>query len=273
MTSSSPTTLLRSIAIATILTATGATSNAQSTVQNIMVGNAKVTMLQSYNGTNKLPKPATAIVYDFNVPGDVITIDNSAAARLSAHGPRARLQGNTGNELDPASVAASVQSEFSQTLVNELNKTSIPATSGGLSAASDLPVNTLTVHGDFIAVNQGNKTQRVMIGLGRGASDVQAHVTVSQVTGSAPIVLAEFDLNSESGKKPGAAATMGASAATTAAASAASNQANNKDTVEGDTSRMAKAVAREIENVMAAQGWIPATSQPQAQSASTSPKQ
>lgn len=258
------TTVFRAMAIAAILTATGAAQNA---VQNYRVGNAKVTMLQSYSGAT-LPKPATTVVYNFNVPGDVITVDNSAAARVSARSPiAARRQGTTGNDLDPAGVAANVQSVFSQTLVNELNKTSIPTTLGASSEASGLPPNTLTVHGDFTAVNEGNKTQRVMIGLGRGASDVQAHVTVSQVTASAPIVLAVFDLNSESGKKAGAAATMGVSGASSVASSQVTD---NKDTVEGDTSRMAKAVAKEIENIMAAQGWIAAPAQPSAPAAPSS---
>lgn len=255
------TTVFRAIALAAIFTATGATSNAQNAVQNYRVGNAKVAMLQSYNGA-KLPMPATTVVYNFTVPGDVITIDNSPAARLSARSPiAARRQGTTGNDLDPAGVAANVQTVFSQTLVNELNKTSIPTTLGSTDAASDLPASTLTVRGDFTTVNEGNKTQRVMIGLGRGASDVQAHVTVSQVTASAPIVLAEFNLNSESGKKAGAAATMGVSGASSVATSQVTD---NKDTVEGDTSRMAKAVAKEIENIMAAQGWIAAPAQPSA---------
>lgn len=266
MTSSFPAALICSMAIAAIFTAAGAPSNAQNTVQNIMVGNAKVTMLQSYQGT-KLPKPNTTVVYNFNVPGDVITIDNSAAARLSARGPRARLQGNPGNDLDPAGVAANVQSVFSQTLMKELNKTSIPTTLGVTNDTSTLPAGTLTVHGDFTAVNEGNQTKRVMIGLGRGASDVQAHVTVSLLTESAPVVLAVFDLNSQSGKKPGAAATMGVSGASSVATSQATD---NKATVEGDTSRMAKAVAREIENIMAAQGWIAASSQPSAPAAPSS---
>ena len=75
MTSSFTTTVFRSMAIAAILTATDATSIAQNAVQNFRVGNAKVTMLQSYKGST-LPKPNTTVVYNFNVPDDVITIDN-----------------------------------------------------------------------------------------------------------------------------------------------------------------------------------------------------
>lgn len=266
MTSSFP-TVIRAMAIAAMLTATGAPSNAQNTAQKILIGNARVTMIQSYNG-DKLPKPNTAVVYNFNVPSDVITIDNSAAARLSARSPiAARKQGTSGNDQDPAGVAANVQTVFSQTIVKELNKTSIPTTPGVSNDASVLPAGTLTIHGDFTAVNEGNQTKRVMIGLGRGASDVQAHVTVSLLTDSAPITLVVFDLDSQSGKKPGAAATMGVSGASSVATSQVTD---NKATVEGDTTRMAKAVAKEIENIMAAQGWIAAPAQPNAPPAPTS---
>lgn len=68
-------------------------------------------------------------------------------------------------------------------------------------------------------------------------------------------MLSEFDLDSESGKKPGAAATMGVGSA--AASVGTSTAADSKASVEGDTTRMAKAVATEIEDLKVAQQWIP----------------
>lgn len=89
----------------------------------------------------------------------------------------------------------------------------------------------------------------------RGASDVRAHVIVSLTAPSSPVLLAEFDLESANGKKPGAAATMGVgSVATSVRTSAATD---SKASVEGDTTRMAKMVATEIEDIMVVQQWIP----------------
>lgn len=96
---------------------------------------------------------------------------------------------------------------------------------------------------------------RMMIGFGRGASDVKAHVIVTLTAPSSPVLLAEFDLESESGKKPGAAATMGVGSA--AASVGTSTATDSKASVEGDTTRMAKTVATEIEDLMIAQQWIP----------------
>jgi hypothetical protein len=110
------------------------------------------------------------------------------------------------------------------------------------------------------SLNEGNKSKGVMIGFGRGASDVQAHVTVLMITENGRIVLEEFNLDSKSGKKPCAAATMGVGSA--AACLAAGSVGDEKETVEGDGSRIGKAVAKQIEDAMTAQQWIAA---PQAQ--------
>jgi len=164
------------------------------------------------------------------------------------------LKGDAGQASDPAAVAVKVQAAFSKRLINELKKTKIRVTSADSSAASNPPAYVLTVRGAFTAVKQGNMGARMMIGFGRGASDVKAHVIVSLVAPGSPVLLAEFDLESVSGKKPGAAATMGVGSA--AASVGTSTATDSKASVEGDTTRMAKTVATEIEDLMVAQQWI-----------------
>jgi hypothetical protein len=103
----------------------------------------------------------------------------------------------------------------------------------------------------------------MMIGLGRGASDVKAHVVVSMMTKKGPVVMADFNLNSESGKKPGAAAGMGVGSAGVAAADVAISGAEDHGaTVESDTARMAKTVAKQIESMMMTQKWVAPKSAP-----------
>ena len=259
--------IVRSVAVGAVVLSGGMCVLAQNSAQKLLVGDAKVTVLESYSGADKLPKPAQIVVDDFDIPTDVITIDNSVAARALSRDPIARRRGTSGQDLSPDAVAASVQSVFTQTLVQELSKTSIPS-SAALNAATDSSVNALVVRGSFTAVDQGNKTKRIMIGLGRGASDVQAHVVVSLMTQSGPVVLSEFNLKSDSGKKPGAAATMGVGGV--AAGAATSGATDSKATVQGDTARMAKAVAKQIQSAMASQGWVAADEKPpQAQQPST----
>lgn len=223
---------------------------AQNAAQKLLVGNAKVETITSYNGSALLPKPNQIVVYDFTVPTNVVTMDESMAARLRRrHLERLGMNSNSSSEA----VAQEVQASFSKALVKELQKTSIPAeTAAGTDTPS--PAHTLIIQGEFTAINEGNKSKRVMIGFGRGASDVQAHVTVSLTGNAQPIMLSEFKLNSASGKKPGAAATMGVGSA--GAGVAAGSVGDTKATVQADASRMAQAVAKQIQSLMTAQKWI-----------------
>ena len=117
----------------------------------------------------------------------------------------------------------------------------------------------LIVEGEFAGIDEGDKTKRVMIGFGRGASDIKTHVTVSSFVNGTRTVVLEFNLNSASDKKPGAVATMGTGAI--AVGAAVGDVGDKKGTVQADASRMAKAVAKQIEAFMINQKWISAPSQ------------
>jgi hypothetical protein len=228
-------------------------AKSQSAPEKILVGNTKTQILARYKGTEPLAKPDKTLVYVFTVPSSVITMDESAAAQLQ----RRRLQRQGSDEdSSPEAVAQQVQASFSNTLLSQLQKTSVP-TEMATGRDTAVPAHTLIVQGEFTTVNEGNKSKRVIVGFGRGASDVQAHVTVLLTTETQPIVLAEFMLKSDSGKKPGAAATMGVGSAAAGAASAATGTAGGKKaTVKADASRMANAVAKQIEELMVSQKWI-----------------
>lgn len=230
----------------------GGVTHAQSAPQKLLVGDTQVEIVASYKGPDALPKPDKILIYNFAVPAEVVTMDQSAAARLQ----RRRLQ-RRGADADssPEALAEQVQIAFAKTLVGEFQKAALPA---GTAPAEDaaIPPHTLLVHGEFTAINQGNKTKRMMIGFGRGASDVKAHVTVSLTNDAQPVVLSEFNLKSNSGKRPGAAATMGVGSV--AVGAAAGGVGDRKASVEADTSRMAKAVAKQIKEVMISQKWIAA---------------
>jgi hypothetical protein len=229
---------------------------AQNAAQKLLVGDTKVEVVAKYQG-EALPKPAKALVYDFTVPDDVITVDQSPAAKLHkghrGEGAEARSQ---------EAAAQRVRASFSKALLHELQQASVPAETAP-GADSPAPPNTLLVQGEFTAINEGNKTKRVLIGFGKGASDVQAHVTVSLATEQQPVVLLEFNVKSQSGKKPGSVATVGAGAATMGTATAGSAAAgvaaggvlDRAATVQADASRMAKGVAKQIAELMGSQPW------------------
>jgi hypothetical protein len=235
--------------------------NAENAAKKLFVGDTKVEIIKRYQG-DPLPKPDKTQIYDFAVPPSVISVDQSPAGRM--HRPGRRVEG--AQPSSPEALAHQVQASFSKALLRELQQASVPAESVTGAAGSPLPPHTLFVNGELTAINQGNKTKRVLIGFGKGASDVQAHVTVSLTTEQQPVVLVEFNVKSQSGKKPGAAATVGAGAATMGTVSAASAAAgvaaggveDTAATVEADASRMAKGVAKQIVETLSVQKWASA---------------
>jgi hypothetical protein len=236
--------------------------HAQNAAKKLLVGDTKVEIVAKYQGDAQ-PKPDKVLIHDFDVPPDVISLDDSPAARL--HRRRAAAAAAS----SPEAVARQLQASFSKALVRELQQASVPAEAVA-GADAPPPPHSLSVKGEFTAINQGNKTKRVLIGFGKGASDVQAHVTVSLATEQEPIVLLEFNVKSQSGKKPGAAATVGAGAATMGTVSAPSAAAgvgaggvlDRTATVEADASRMAKGVAKQIAELMTSQPWASPSSEP-----------
>jgi hypothetical protein len=233
-----------------------ASAEAENAAKKLLVGDTKVEVVAKYQG-EALPKPVGVLIYDFNVPASVITVDDSPAARVHR---RRKDEPVDANPIE--AVANQAQASFAKALLHELQQASVPA-SAAPGEDSAPPPNTLLVHGEFTGIDEGNKTKRVLIGFGKGASDVKAHVTVSLAAAPEPVVLLEFKVRSQSGKKPGAAATVSAGAVTVGTASVGSAAAgvtaggvlDRAASVEADAARMAKGVAKQIVELMSSQTW------------------
>ena len=232
-----------------------AASAAPTSSGNFYTGDAKVVVVDRYAGSAALAKPGEVRVDDFKVLPGAISIDDSLAARLHRH-----HQLRKGQDVDstPDILAQHVQAAFSEALVAELDKANIPVAKrsgvgGGVGDGGDATAPDLIVAGEFVAMDEGSETQRVMIGFGLGASDVKAHVTVSTMSQEGSVVLLAFDMTAESNKKPGAAITSSTSLATGAAKKAFGDR---KSKVENDAARMGTLAARQIEGIMSDRKWI-----------------
>lgn len=80
-----------------------------------------------------------------------------------------------------------------------------------------LTPETLVIAGKFLTLDEGNQTLRTLVGFGAGASQVRTRVQ-AWMDGQ---LVAEAETDAKSGKKPGAAVTLGAGAALGTAATAA----------------------------------------------------
>jgi uncharacterized protein DUF4410 len=209
-------------------------------------GRVQIKSVQSYPGNSSLAKPTAIVVYNFATTPDEVKLNSAALHRV-----RVKARGSEGD--DKTKLAHKVVDDFSASLIKDLQKTGLPVSRAALGEVA--PDNSLAVQGDFLVIDEGNRTRRMAIGLGAGASKVEAHVECYVKQTDKNVMVTEFTAIAKSSRKPGAAETMGAGAAPEAAA-AVGSVTELKQGAEGDTNRMAKAVAKEISKTLTAQGWV-----------------
>ena len=191
-------------------------------------------------------KPTAIVVYNFAVTPEEVKLNSAALHRI-----RVKASGSEGDEK--TKLAQKVVEDFSESLIKDLQKTGLPVSRAAVGEVA--PDNSLAVQGDFQTIDEGNRTRRMAIGLGAGASKVEAHVECYIKQAAKNVMVTEFTAIAKSSRKPGAAETMGAGAAPEAAA-AVGGVTELKQGAEGDTNRMAKAVAKEINKILTSQGWV-----------------
>ncbi len=121
----------------------------------------------------------------------------------------------------------------------------------------------LLIDGEFLDVDEGNRLERLVIGFGAGASKVDTEVHVYY--GAHRRKMLNFRTHADSGRMPGAAATMGAGAAVGVGVTAGTVAAGVAEGIvkeyHSEVERMAghsadQAVAY-LSEFFAKQGWIP----------------
>ena len=217
------------------------TASGQTKVGNSISGGAKAEILNRYIGSELLPKPERVVIQDFTNAGPIVMDD---------HGHR-----HHGSEADatPDELVRQIQDSFAKTLIGVFKK--IKLESGRVLDSSTIAGPVLIVQGEFLAVDQGNSRERIIVGFGRGESDIKAHVIISEVANGQRTVLLECNINSGSGKKPGAILSTNGEGF---AAGVVTGHFGDKRsaTVQADASRMAKLVGKQTKAIMIAQRWI-----------------
>jgi hypothetical protein len=95
---------------------------------------------------------------------------------------------------------------MAKSLMNDLTKAGFKALR--LSPGAPPPGNGWLVRGVFMQVQEGNRLQRAVIGLGRGATDLQVVAVLSNLSQGPPKPLYEIGTDISSGNKVGAAPTL-----------------------------------------------------------------
>lgn len=201
-----------------------------------------------------LARPDVVLVYDLAFSGGDVQADRAPFKRLMA-----RVSGGTQAERDQE-IGRGVAGAFADDLVSGIRALGLPAERANLD--TPLTSRALLVSGRFIDVDEGNRLRRLVIGFGAGSSAVDAQIEVHYVVRTDPIKLVEFTAHADSGRVPGAAATMGVGAAAQAstAGMVAANAAiggvkAHRSGVEQLAGKSAEKAVAYLSEYFAKQGW------------------
>jgi len=199
-----------------------------------------------------LPMPDRVLVYDFAVSPEQVRLDRGLSARAAA-----AAEGASRTEQEIAT-GRKVASALSEHLVKEIRNLGLDAERA--AGPRQQRNNDLAIEGHFLSIDEGNRTERTVIGLGAGRTDVRAEVLVYQNG----LLVEQLEADAKSGAKPGMAETMGAGAAagnlaTSAVMSAGMAGASEAfgANADADAARMAKKLAQQLAAFFARKGWIP----------------
>jgi len=212
---------------------------------------ASTNVEQTRRASAALPEPDRILVRNFAVTLDEVSLDSGLAPTIARD-----AQGEITSQ-DQVKIGRAAANALAEELVAKLREKGLPAerSSGRVS----LTPTTAVVAGKFLTVDEGNQTMRTLIGFGAGASEVRTRVQV-WMDGQ---LVAEAETEAKSGKKPGAAVTLGAGAAMGTAATAAAVAAGTTGisemlltSVEADAKRTARELADRIIRAYRERGWL-----------------
>ena len=194
-------------------------------------------------------EPDFLLVRDLTVKANEVKLDSGLLSQIS----RDNSKPQTAQELELGKAAATA---FTDELVECLRKAGIRAAK--VSDKATVTDRTVIISGQFVRIDQGNRTMRVLVGFGMGSGDLSAMLECHQ----GGKLLASATISTSGGLKPGilvpvaggaAAGTVVVSSAVAGTATAASETFSA--TVKADAQRAAKNVAERLVKAYINHGW------------------
>ena len=202
----------------------------------------------------QLPPPDRVLVYNFAVTPQEVQLDAVGSAITQTFD-------GTADSQQEQQVGQAVANALAKHLVTNIQNMGLYAE----RAAGPVPptgINVLIL-GQLVSIDEGNAAERIIIGLGAGRSDVEAHVQVYQSVSGRRIPIETMMGTAKSSLMPGAAETMGVGAVTghllvSAAITAGSQVANQtlSANVDSEAGRLADKVADQLKSLFIQQGWV-----------------
>ncbi len=205
----------------------------------------------------RVARPSRIVVLPFATSPEEVTLDHSPTVALAW-----QSKGVSPSE-ERRAVERAVADALANALVEKIQALGLPAERQPVLPPPEWgPL--IVVAGEFLAIDEGSRLARVTIGLGAGRSDVRSAVHVWEVVPQGRRLVDSFQIDAKSGRKPGAAETMGAGAAAgnlgvAAAVTVAGSVASEAfgDNVEADARRTAEKITALLSDFFVRQGWIP----------------
>jgi hypothetical protein len=221
----------------------------------VMLTGCRATTQNAVTYAYHLPRPERVIVHDFTVKPGETNLGSGLIDRL-----KQRAQGTDVPEQE-IQLQQKITRTMTTQLVQEIRKLGLPVE----SAATTGPVAgpTLDIEGQFLSIDEGNRTRRLVIGFGAGASHVRVAVQVFETVEGQHRLVEDFYASAASSRKPGLGPMAGVGAARGAAAASAgvgigTTALAGQQDAESDTKQAAIAITRELARFFLKQGWITA---------------
>ena len=225
----------------------------------VAVGCAPTSVQQENMAVAQLTRPSLILVYDFAVSPDEVKLDKGLSADIMQKYEKHKGMTRTAEEIK---VGHKVADALAEELVKKIRSYGLMAERGfGLPHGN---AKDLLIKGQLLSIDEGNRTERVAIGLGAGRTSVQANVQVYEMTPEGKKEVDTLRGTAKSGAKPGMGEMMGMGAiaghlltSTLVSGVVAGHSEMTSATVEADAKRLADKIAANLGKFFVDQGWIP----------------
>ena len=204
-----------------------------------------------------LPPPQIVVVDTFAASPDEVKLDEGLTTEIEQAVKERHGSSRTQQEIE---AGRQVADAIADKLVVEIQDMGLRAERGSALPAGTQ--NALLIKGQLVSIDEGNRTERVIVGLGAGRSDVRAHAQVYEVTPTGSRLVDTIEVDGKSGLTPGMAETMGVGGLTghLLVATAVSGGVHVVSEAMGanvvaDADRAAKGIAKQLSALFAQEGW------------------
>jgi hypothetical protein len=200
----------------------------------------------SSDSSRNLPKPDIVIVQPFAVAPDEVKMDRGLSAEMQ------QAMRGTSRSAQEQQAGQQVSEAIAHKLADHIRDLGLQAQVGTTAPAG--ATRPLIITGQLVSIDEGNRTERMVIGFGLGRSDVRARAQVHASGVPQPVLQIEVD--AKSGLKPGvvAAGPMGLTAVAVNVGLGVVSEAASADVV-ADADRAAAGISKQLATYFGQQGW------------------